>query len=31
MALAQAGPEDIVCACGSLYMLGEVRHLLGLC
>ena len=31
MALAQAGLEDIVCACGSLYMLGEVRHLLGLC
>ena len=31
MALAQAGPEGIVCACGSLYMLGEVRHLLGLC
>ena len=30
-ALAQAGPEDVVCACGSLYMIGEVRHLLGLC
>ena len=30
-ALALAGPEDAVCACGSLYMIGEVRHLLGLC
>lgn len=30
-ALAAAGPEDAVCACGSLYMIGEVRHLLGLC
>lgn len=30
-ALAAAGPEDVVCACGSLYMIGEVRHLLGLC
>ena len=30
-ALALAGPEDVVCACGSLYMIGEVRHLLGLC
>lgn len=29
--LAAAGPEDVVCACGSLYMIGEVRHLLGLC
>ena len=26
-----AGPEDVVCVCGSLYMIGEVRHLLGLC
>lgn len=30
-ALAAAGPQDVVCACGSLYMIGEVRHLLGLC
>ena len=30
-ALAAAGPKDVVCACGSLYMIGEVRHLLGLC
>lgn len=30
-ALAAAGPEGAVCACGSLYMIGEVRHLLGLC
>ena len=30
-ALAAAGPDDVVCACGSLYMTGEVRHLLGLC
>lgn len=30
-ALSAAGPEDVVCACGSLYMIGEVRHLLGLC
>lgn len=30
-ALAAAGPEDVVCATGSLYMIGEVRHLLGLC
>ena len=30
-ALAASGPEDAVCACGSLYMIGEVRHLLGLC
>ena len=30
-ALATAGPQDVVCACGSLYMIGEVRHLLGLC
>lgn len=30
-ALAAAGPEDVVCACGSLYLIGEVRHLLGLC
>ena len=26
-----AGPDDVVCVCGSLYMIGEVRHLLGLC
>ncbi len=30
-ALKLAGPEDVVCACGSLYMIGEVRHLMGLC
>lgn len=29
--LAQAGPEEVICACGSLYMVGELRHLLGLC
>ena len=30
-ALAAAGPQDAVCACGSLYMIGEARRLLGLC
>ena len=30
-ALAAASPQDAVCACGSLYMIGGVRHLLGLC
>lgn len=30
-ALAAAGPEGAVCVCGSLYMIGEARHLLGLC
>ena len=30
-ALEAAGPEGAVCACGSLYMIGEMRHLLGLC
>lgn len=30
-ALAAAGPQDVVCACGSLYMIGEVRRLLELC
>ena len=29
--LELAGPEDTVCVCGSLYMIGQVRHLLGLC
>lgn len=29
--LRLAGPEDVVCISGSLYMIGEVRHLLGLC
>lgn len=29
--LAQSGPDDVICACGSLYMVGELRHLLGLC
>ena len=26
-----AGPDGAVCVCGSLYMIGEARHLLGLC
>ncbi len=30
-ALRLAGTEDAVCICGSLYMIGEARHLLGLC
>lgn len=30
-ALAAAGPQDVVCVTGSLYMIGEARHLLGLC
>ena len=30
-ALTAAGPEGAVCVCGSLYMIGEARHLLGLC
>lgn len=30
-ALQLASAEDVVCMCGSLYMIGEVRHLLGLC
>lgn len=30
-ALTAAGAEDAVCACGSLYMVGEARRLLGLC
>lgn len=30
-ALAAAGAEDVVCVCGSLYMIGEARHRLGLC
>ena len=30
-ALALAGPEDTVCAYGSLYSVGELRHRLGLC
>lgn len=29
--MAQCGPEEVICACGSLYMVGELRHLLGLC
>lgn len=29
--LAQSAQEDVICACGSLYMVGELRHLLGLC
>lgn len=30
-ALSMAGPEDVVCAWGSLYSVGEIRHHLGLC
>lgn len=30
-ALVAAGMEDVVCICGSLYMIGEARHRLGLC
>lgn len=30
-ALAAAGVQDAVCVTGSLYMIGEVRHLLELC
>ena len=30
-ALTLAGPEDAVCAYGSLYSVGELRHHLGLC
>jgi len=26
----QAGPEDVICVCGSLYMVGEMRELFGL-
>ena len=29
--LAAAEPQDVVCVTGSLYMIGEVRHLLRLC
>lgn len=29
--LRLAKADDVVCVCGSLYMIGEVRHLLGLC
>ena len=28
---ALAGPEDVICAWGSLYSVGEIRHHLGLC
>ena len=31
LALVFLPPEDVVCVTGSLYMIGEVRHLLGLC
>lgn len=27
---SRAGPEDVICVCGSLYMIGAVRALLGL-
>ena len=30
-ALEQAGADDVVCAWGSLYSVGEIRHHLGLC
>ncbi len=30
-ALAEAGAEDGICVCGSLYLVGEVRRHLGLC
>jgi len=30
-ALKLAGKQDVVCVCGSLYTIGEIRHLLGLC
>ncbi|MEZ4508701.1 MAG: hypothetical protein R2881_03345 [Eubacteriales bacterium] len=29
LAILKAGPDGIVCAVGSLYMLGEVRSALG--
>lgn len=29
--LRLAKPEEAICVCGSLYMIGEVRHQLGLC
>lgn len=29
--LRLAKADDVVCVCGSLYMIGELRHLLGLC
>ncbi len=29
--LRLAGPAGVVCICGSLYMIGEARHCLGLC
>ena len=29
--LSLAEADDVICICGSLYMIGEVRHLLGLC
>lgn len=30
-AVQLAAADDVICVCGSLYMIGEVRHLLGLC
>ena len=30
-ALAASGPQDVICACGSLYLIGEVRHILEGC
>ena len=31
LVVLMAGPEAVVCVCGSLYMGGEARHVLGLC
>lgn len=31
LALQQAEKEDCICLCGSLYMVGEARHIFGLC
>ncbi len=31
LALQQAGKDDCICLCGSLYMVGEARHIFGLC
>ena len=31
LALHQAEEDDCICLCGSLYMVGEARHIFGLC
>lgn len=31
LALEKAGKDDVICAFGSLYSAGEIRHCLGLC